>query len=279
MLFRAPASIGPPNSRSGYHCCAGRPSGRLSLASVSRSTQRAKLDEHPSRRSRHYFLGRCSYSAYDLGSADSSSNCTASARLRRNAVDERLDGTSVPTAALCRNYSHFCESVRPISIRHVNPDALLQTSQGHFIRLPQTQSLPLHADASTVPPEPPVQLISKEDIANHLQAGKAKNQGPPPANRLPNEVNARRFSTAGPLPRQSQATFAAKARAAPHPSDNKVITMKRPASRTLKQVRQTKLQENSRDGTRLESASGGTGSLQVVNAINRVESRLSKRQF
>jgi hypothetical protein len=126
-----------------------------------------------------------------------------------------------------------------------------------------------------------VQLVTKEDIASHLQGGKAKNRAPP-VNRQLKETNARRFSTAGPLPRKStdaQATFASKARAAQERTDNKTFVMKRPTSRTLKQVQQTALQETSRQGTRLELTERGTGSVQVVNAINQVESRLSKRQL
>lgn len=132
-----------------------------------------------------------------------------------------------------------------------------------------------------MPHQPPVQLVTKEDIATHLQSGKAKNRAPP-ANRQLKETNGRRFSTAGPLPRKStdaQATFASKARAAQERMEGKTVAVKRPASRTLKQVRQTTLQETSREGTRLESTAHGTGSLRVVNAINQVESRLSKRQF
>lgn len=91
----------------------------------------------------------------------------------------------------------------------------------------------------------------------------------------------RRFSTAGPLLRKApdaDSTFAAKARAAQGRLDNKASPLKRPVSRTLNQVRQTTLQENSRDGTRLEPARR-TGSAQVANAIHQVESRLSARPF
>lgn len=278
MLFCPSTSLRTPDGRARYHCGVGRPRRWSSLANVPESTQRPELDEHPPGGGGQYLCGGSSESTHNSGSADSSSGYTASSRLRCDAVDEWLDGAFVPAPASCRHHGNVCESCKVlfcVFLAYTCP----KTSQGHFIRLPQSQPLEHSANQPTLPPLQPVQLITKEDIASHLQAGKAKDRASPSANRPANESKARRFSTAGPLPRKPQATFAAKARAAQQSFDNKIITMKRPASRTVKQVRETTLQENSRDGTRLKTAAGGTGSLQIVNAINQVESRLSKRKF
>jgi hypothetical protein len=58
-----------------------------------------------------------------------------------------------------------------------------------------------------------------------------------------------------------------------------VNSIKRPASRTLKQVQQTVLHEDSRVGTRLEPNGRGPSSLEVAKVITQVESRLSKRPY
>jgi hypothetical protein len=137
-----------------------------------------------------------------------------------------------------------------------------------------------------MPPTPPTQLSSKEEIASYLSGEKAKKREHPPSSRSTCENTGRRFSTAGPMGRQLGALSAPampssgnKSRAAHRALNRAVNSIKRPASRTLKQVQQTVLHEDSRVGTRLEPNGRGPSSLEVAKVITQVESRLSKRPY
>lgn len=138
-------------------------------------------------------------------------------------------------------------------------------------------------DQTPYTPTSSTQLSSKEEIASYLSREKAKKHVLSAENRLVHDNNPRRFSTVGPLGRNFASSVPScelnsKSRAAQRAPGNAVKAIKRPVSRTLKQVQRTVLHEDSREGTRLEASSRGPGSLQVANVISQVESRLSTRR-
>lgn len=139
-------------------------------------------------------------------------------------------------------------------------------------------------DQTPYTPTSSTQLSSKEEIASYLSREKAKQHVlSAVTNPSIHENNPRRFSTVGPLGRNCASSvpsceLKSKFRAAQRAPGNAAKAIKRPVSRTLKQVQRTILHEDSREGTRLEASSRGPGSLQVADVISQVESRLSTRR-
>ncbi|KAJ9098784.1 hypothetical protein QFC19_006261 [Naganishia cerealis] len=164
----------------------------------------------------------------------------------------------------------------------VHADSITSTSFGHFIRLPSpTGASPSNVGAHPNQTQPYSNLLPKQyqiERANSPRIIKKTTQTP---QAKPLGINARRFSTAGPLqPRKSSPCdppSSGVGKAYSEAARGTTNLIKRPTSRSLRQVKQTTLQESSLGGTRLAVAGQRTNGPQIAAVIDQIESRMSTR--
>ena len=200
-----------------------------------------------------------------------------------------LNGSIVPMASMypLQQFSDDCVSTVSLELCCIKLSCssdIVQTSQGHFLRMPPPYSKADTTEQSILTSAISIQPSPNKEIASYLSREKAVKSVLAPANRLARENNPRRFSTVGPLGRNCassglQFDFKPKTRESQSVSGKAVKALKRPISRTLKQVQRSTLHEDSSEGTRLEANGRRSGSFQVADVINQVESRLSTRPF
>ncbi|KAJ9106143.1 hypothetical protein QFC21_001285 [Naganishia friedmannii] len=161
--------------------------------------------------------------------------------------------------------------------------SISSTSLGHFIRIPftsATQALSLRAHSSQV------QVygghVQQRESVGIIQPKKPVQKTSKTPKQPSTDMNVRRFSTAGPLQSRKQNTYDPSIgskvnKAYTKGSSNQANVIKRPASRSVRHVGRTILQESSIEGTRLAVSGPKANGPRIADVMGQVESRLSKR--
>ncbi|KAJ9124105.1 hypothetical protein QFC22_000900 [Naganishia vaughanmartiniae] len=164
--------------------------------------------------------------------------------------------------------------------------SLSSTPLGHFIRIPlSSTSQPLSAHARPNQAHAYSSHVRKQTssgkVAVNTKPEKIVNKTSQAPRQQSLDKNVRRFSTAGPLQSREQKTsdpsIGPKGKAFNKAQFEATSVIERPASRSMRQVGRTTLQESSLEGTRLAITGHKTHAPRIADVIGQVESRLSRR--